>query len=167
VCQRDRIGFNKQVTNSDKNVIILYSTVHVISCVHPKYLLSDSANNPETILVSCWFILTRSKHQWTVRNHLWYRKFKNYFQYGQGNNACMSKYWLRKDAFIVNYWTLVPWFCSWIENVPKIMLLYMTQILQGSGGGGDSYWIDFSGIFLATRYKKQLINFVFIFVFVY
>jgi hypothetical protein len=79
-CKRDRRGLNKQVTSSADNVTVLYSTVHVLSCVHPKCLLSDAANNTDRISELCWFIITVSKHQWTVCYQLWYSKLKHYFQ---------------------------------------------------------------------------------------
>jgi len=56
-------GLNKQVTSSADNVTMLYSTVHVLSCVHPNCLLSYAANNTDRISEWCWFIITVSKHQ--------------------------------------------------------------------------------------------------------
>ena len=44
-----RGGLHKQVTISADNVAILYSTVHVLSCVHIICLLSDATNNSDTI----------------------------------------------------------------------------------------------------------------------
>ena len=45
---------------------MVYSTVHVLSCVHPNRLLSDAANDTDRISERCWFIITLSKHQLTV-----------------------------------------------------------------------------------------------------
>jgi hypothetical protein len=36
--------------SSTDNVIVVYSTVHVLSFVHPNCLLSDAANNTDRIL---------------------------------------------------------------------------------------------------------------------
>ena len=59
----NRIGLNKQVTSSADNITMLFSTVHVLSCVHPNCLLSDAANTTDRISEWCWFIITLSKHQ--------------------------------------------------------------------------------------------------------
>ena len=125
-CQRDRIGLNKQFTNSAENVTLWYSTVKVISCVHPKCLLSDAANNTDRILESCWFIITFGKHQWNVCYHLWYSKFKQYFQMDRVITPAWTNIVRRKDACIVNYCTIVTSCCSWIKNVHKKCSLYMT-----------------------------------------
>jgi hypothetical protein len=59
--QQDRKGLNKQVTSPADNVTMLYSTVHVLSCVHPNSLLSEAAHNTDKISEWCWFIITLSK----------------------------------------------------------------------------------------------------------
>ena len=42
-------SLTKQVTISADNVAMLYSTVHVLSCVYIICLLSDATNNTDTI----------------------------------------------------------------------------------------------------------------------